>query len=613
LIAITPPSKNSVQAAVNHVGKDDLVWTWIGEGPMGDFDLAPSGRKLDIQPYIKKLSLELREAYIDYVGEIGRQSSSDWWRTSVSEKNPYISQTFFHICCVKACLDAVGQSHRNSPYVLIVQNPVLRKVIGENLKRAGYEVRLFETETPSSFAAIRRLAGILVYQAYFIIKNTSKIFHARYRHRLHESKPIQALRSSGVPVCIANIWIDLRAYSAETGEFHDVDFSGVAAYLRSQGKTVAGLANIQNAASYEKVTQYIARSNSVFLVPHSFLKIGDVFSSVWHSLIAVPQHRNFQPFAGLVIGDLVFNDLQEEWYTQRETDHILIERWVERLKESGIRVERFIYTFENHTWERVICNALKAAYPAVRLIGYQPNGLPLLLLNYFISEAESDSIPLPHRIVANGEYPERLLKDSNFGKDRVVLGGGLRQSYLQGLLYGASPAHPPATRSAQILVTPSIGRYRSVELIHKVVEAFKGMPDVSLIIKCHPSMRFDQIQPFLGRLKIPGNTRISTQPILELLPDVSVLVYNDGTFPAAEALAFGIPVVFVEPEYGLCLDSLDGFPHARRTTRTADDIATTVIDLLGSRNFERSETEGLNVVRQLVGKVTEDTLQLFAD
>ena len=58
-----------------------------------------------------------------------------------------------------------------------------------------------------------------------------------------------------------------------------------------------------------------------------------------------------------------------------------------------------------------------------------------MLLNYFISEFESQSIPLPDRIVANGSYTARVLAHSGYGSDRVVLGGGLRQSYLQPILY----------------------------------------------------------------------------------------------------------------------------------------------------------------------------------
>src|SRR5262249_22160413 len=167
---------------------------------------------------------------------------------------------------------------------------------------------------------------------------------------------------------------------------------------RSKGKVVVGVANIlYDAAPYAKVLRYIGRSGRAVLVPHAFLTFSDLAICMWRSLCRIPKRRSYPPFADLEISDLIFNDIREDWLTQREAENILIERWIERLKQSGIVIERFIYTFENHTWERVSCHAIRAAYPSAKLIGYQPNGLPLMLLNYFISESESHWMPLPNR------------------------------------------------------------------------------------------------------------------------------------------------------------------------------------------------------------------------
>ncbi len=590
-----------------------MFWTWIGEGPFKNAVLDSAGSHFDIQNRVTRLSIQLRQAYVDYIGLIGTQQPAHWWRTAVSEKNPYVSNAFFNTCCIKACQDAVAGADEGSRFLLIVQDSALRRALHRNLKGAGIEVRLFDPALTRLRTALGRIIGLVAHQAHFILQNVRMVVSARYRYRLHRTQPIKAIQASGVPICITHIWIDLRAYSPETGQFKDVDFADVTAFLRSRGKTVAGLANIRSSASYGKVAAYIARSPSAFLVPHSFLSMRDIFACVLRSVARVPQSRDYPAFAELQIDDLIVADLRDEWYRARDAEHVLMERWVERLRESGIQVERFIYPFENHTWERVICNSLKTVYPPVRLIGYQPNGLPLLLLNYFISEAESRSIPLPDRIVANGPYTARILAATGLGSGRVVLGGGLRQIYLQGLLYAN---HRPLVRTgiaSKVLVTPSIGRYRTVELIHKVVRAFQDSPEIAVIIKCHPSMRFEQLRRFLGPLKLPQNISISIEPILALLPDVDVLVYNDGTFPAAEALAFGIPVVFVEPEHGLYLDSLDGFPHIRHTARTAEEIAAIVPKLLKPGDKEQRRAAGLDVVRQLVGEVTEKTYQLFAD
>jgi len=563
-----------------------------------------------IQDRVKRISVELRQAYIDYIGAISSTQPRDWWRTSVSEKNPYVSKTFFYACCIKACLEYVA-TDEGSRSVLVVDDPALRRSLETNLKRAGVHVDLSGPKRYPLWSTVRELASTPLHQIYFL-RHAIKILYARYRYRLHVSRSIRAL--NGVPVCLTNIWVDLRALSTETGEVKDPDFAEVAAYLRSKGKAVVGLANIlYSAAPYRKILRYIARSQSSILVPHAFLRFRDLIICMCRSLVRLPKRRSYPAFANLEISDLIFNDLLHEWLTQREAENILIERWIQGLKRSGIVVERFIYTFENHTWERVLCNALRAAYPSAKLIGYHPNGLPLMLLNYFISQSESHSIPLPDRIVANGPYAARVLAITGYGSSRICLGGGMRQSYLQRILYrenhGAVHNRPACPR---ILVTPSIGRSSTVELIRKIICAFDRQPGAEIIIKCHPTIQFERLTPYLGPVHFPPHIRVSTEPIMRLLPTADLLIYNDGTFPAAEALAFGIPVIFVEPEYGLSLDSLDGFPHVRRTARTPKEIANLALETLNSKDAAL-KSEGLDTVRQLVGEVTERTFQLFAD
>jgi len=565
----------------------------------------------EIQDRVKRLSEQLRQAYIDYIGDISRTQPRDWWRTSVSEKNPYISKTFFYACCIEACREYLAGDDVGSRAVLRVDDPELRRALDKNLRRAGLSARLSGPKWYWVWTTIRELTRIPLYQIYFL-RHATKILYARYRYRLHLSQPVQVLK--GTPVCLTNTWVDLRAYSLETGEFKDADFADLTTYLRSKGHSVAGLASISfEGASYGKVVRYIAQSNVPYLVPHAFLRLRDLITCLWRSFVKIPKRRKYPAFAGLEISDFIFGDLLREWTTQRDADHFLVERWVERFKEAGIVIGRFIYTFENHTWERVICNALRTAYPPVRLIGYQPNGLPLMLLNYFISNSESQSIPLPDRIVANGPYTAELLSSSGYGSNRVVLGGGLRQSYLQPVLYrGNGASVRPRPNGPRILVTPSIGRSSTVELIRKVLRAFDRLSKMEIILKCHPSIQFERMKPHLGSVHLPPHFRVSVEPLMSLLPTADLLIYNDGTFPAAEALAFGIPVIFVEPDCGLSFDSLDGFPHVRRTARTPEKIAELALEILNSPESGSLKTEGLAAVRQLVGEVTERTFELFA-
>src|SRR5207302_260236 len=120
-ITITPPVKRSIATALNGFGQDPFLWAWIGEGLLGHNISGSSASRMDIQERVKRLSFELRHAYIDYVGAISKRQSEDWWRTSVSEKNPYVSNTFFFACCVKACLEEIHQHGESSRFLFVVQ------------------------------------------------------------------------------------------------------------------------------------------------------------------------------------------------------------------------------------------------------------------------------------------------------------------------------------------------------------------------------------------------------------------------------------------------------------------------------------------------------------
>ena len=132
MITISPPLKKSIAAAVKDFGEGRFFWTWIGEGLLEGAVPALDGARFDIQERVKRISFKLRQEYIDYVGAISRQQQADWWRSSVSEKNPYVSSAFFYACCIKAALEEIDQGSDGSHYLFVVQDHALRRALFTN-------------------------------------------------------------------------------------------------------------------------------------------------------------------------------------------------------------------------------------------------------------------------------------------------------------------------------------------------------------------------------------------------------------------------------------------------------------------------------------------------
>jgi hypothetical protein len=577
-------------------------------------EFRPEGQRIEISDRLNRVATALRQQYIDFIGELSVQNaSSEWWRSCLAEKNPYISQAFFYACCVQACREAIRDHTSAIPILVVVDPPSLRQALITNLSSEGEPLVVHQ---PWGWKASLLLVGLIemvVRQGYFVLVNLGRIIYARYYLHLHRIQPIREAIRSQKPVCITHVWVDQRAYNPVTGEFKDQDFDEVGRYLEKKGKSVFILPNVLSAASYPRVARYIAESAGKYIVPHAFLRPRDVVGALFRSLLAYPKLVRYPLFAGLEISDLIYQDIWNDWARQRAAHYVLIEKWVQELKKAGLRIERFIYTFENHAWEHVICETFRLCYPEARLIAHQPNGVPLFLMNYFISAAERSLVPLPDLIVTNGAYADRLLKSSGYPSEKIQCGGGLRQRYLQDWLDGQQSPRYFHIRQACIVVTPSIGEKSSLELVRKAIQAFQGARELSVILKCHPSMPFERIAAFLGSEGLPPHIEVSKEPLRELLREAAVLVYNDGTFPSVEALIAGVPVIYLEPVFALPLDPLDSFQNLRVSVRTAEELRASVRGLLADSVAVKAKREDdmQETLHDLIGRVSDRTYELF--
>jgi glycosyltransferase involved in cell wall biosynthesis len=451
-------------------------------------------------------------------------------------------------------------------------------------------------------------------KAYWTGVTIARIFVARYRLRLHRTRAITEAAGLQTPVCLVHTWVDERAYDPASGQFWDQDFGEVRRYLESTGRRVLTVPNILPAASYRRVLRFVAGAPDRYLVPNALLSFWDVLAVVLGTTVRVPRRSRFPPLAGIEISDLLYEDAWNEWVSERAAANLLMGRWVASWKRAGLLIERFIYTFENHSWERVVCAAFRRFYPGTRLIAHQPNGISLLLMNYFISTEERDVVPLPDVIITNGGYASKLLKGSGYDPERVVCGGGLRQRYLQEWLDEDQSARRGTREIPRIIVAPSIGYSESVELLRKAIVAFAAARDLSVILKCHPSMPFELVVSALGVPVLPRHIVVSKEPLKILLKDADVLVYNSSAFPSVEALAAGVPVVHVQPEFALDLDPLDCCPGLGLDATSPEEILACVRRHLSDEAVIVGEARerSRRMLRELIGKVDERTYELFA-
>lgn len=615
VVASVPRSRPGLARLLPSESGRPVRWLFIGDNLHIQRRLrvwgSELGEELDLQPLLHHVTTELRQPYIEYIGVLSRAYQSErWWSTCVAEKNPYVSRTFYFVCCVQACRRLLEQQRPHGTVLLLIEDAALRRTLARALFRLegmtlvesalGERLQEWVTAALGVGRAIR-----------FVLMGLYRVCLARYIYQLRRSSEVTRAIRNRVPVTLVHTWVDERAFEPATNQVRDTDFSELTGYLRSRGKTAFTVPRILSVVPFRRVARSLAAAPNGFLLPDAFLGPTDVLSAAVRGMLPPDKGDRYPPFSGIDVSLLLADDLRRERRHQRVASVMLFAACVRRLKEAGLIVERMIYTFENHTWERLLCLNMRRYFPHVRLIAHQPNGISKFILNHFIADCETEIAPLPDRIVTTGAYPGRLLSASGYGHARVVIGGALRQrQVLDRATFRTAPPAPRGERPT-ILVATSLGSEEAAELVLKSIEAFGRDLRYRVLLKCHPSMPYGRIMKNLGLSSLPPQFEVTQGPLEALLAEADVLVY-DTTSLCIIALAFGVPSVHVEPETRLDYDHLEFAAHLRLTARRPDEIREAVARLIADGPpSARRAAEYRQALAVMYAPVDERVLEMF--
>jgi hypothetical protein len=196
------------------------------------------------------------------------------------------------------------------------------------------------------------------------------------------------------------------------------------------------------------------------------------------------------------------------------------------------------YPFENRSWEKMVLLAFRESSPATKIVGHQHTIITEKHLNFFMEEGEAGEIPMPDKIVTDGEVTNRIMRRWNFPEGILRTGCALRFS---------RPPEDGRKRERHgirnILVVLASGIREYVKMMIFLEEAFKGESRYNITLRPHPAI------PFSGALKIfhPKCLKynISHSALKEDLWNCDIVIYASSTV-ALEAISLGKPVICVE-------------------------------------------------------------------
>jgi hypothetical protein len=604
-VFLATPTKDSAKKILKKIGNNEFEWAFFGKSFSHAIEiedlLGGFGKKFESGDKLQEIARELRQPYIDYIGKLSIENHSlTWWLSSVSEKNPFISTSFLNICYTKLALDFL-EKFKKPYFVLFVEDRALRTTI---FKNADCRVELIESKVRQLKERGRKIIWTFLIKGWFIWSTLYKVAISKYSFNKEK-----ILRSK-TPLTLIHTWIDGRSFDLK-GNFTDSYFGDLFHRLKDRDRKVVIVPSVLGKFSYRKALKLMENSDAEFLPPYCFISIFNVLSAAITTAIKPHRINRFHLFSDLDISDLLKSDFEKDRENIRTASNLLLYDIVRAWNKKDIKIDSLIYTFENHTWEKVFCIAFKEFYPKTTIIGYQHSVLSRMLLNYFYSSNERKIIPLPDKIITNGKYPEKILKESGYPKQTVVCGGAIRYvNLLKEINTHKEDKTRGKTQKWTVLVTTSIDRREASELIWKSTKAYEDTDEYNVIIKCHPVIPFKKVVRALGNFNLPKNFSISQKPVAELLETTHALLYTSST-TCIEALTVGVPAVHVESDFIVDIDPLDFSPNSRKSARSPSDIKKSVDSILSEDKRKLLQMEGVKTVGELFGEINDQVYDLF--
>lgn len=588
------PVENKLYKYWIYLGKDVLLREKIGVIFGERCSLVMLGKEL------QECASTYRQDYIDYIGHLGQLYRNDqdpcWWLTSLSEKNPYVSDVFLNLCYLSISLAYI----RNNPSNLIVvcESPALIQALKINLENEKLDVRSYITTSTIIQKNLNAYLWLILKKGWFFGRYIMRVILARLFAWMTRSRRV---KNGSLEFTIIHSWTDERSFSEST-HYTDVYCGELGRELERRGENVIYLANILPTMNYWRAVQKLMPTEDNVVLLEEYISISDIVRTLFITGRMKRSIANIPDFLGMDVTDLIVSALQDDHLNTRAEQSLLSYYGSKRMGDC-YQISTFIYTFENHIHEKMLCLGLRKSTPDTIITGYAHSVVIPMYTSYSVSASEKNHIPLPDRMVVNGKRPRDVLVASGFDMNSVSIGGAVR--YASIFKIKTQDLDQTRRNHHTILVTPTSGILETVELVSKILSAFEHESAIEVLIKPHPILPIDRLKSALPLL--PSHIRLDERSIDELLADSSILIYTETTV-SIEALARGIPVLHVASDVRIDMNPLEGYDSAPSVSRP-EDIRTFVYRLIsmGDRWKERYS----EIASEFFEDVHDDYLEIF--
>ncbi|MCA9408091.1 MAG: hypothetical protein H6755_07240 [Candidatus Omnitrophica bacterium] len=546
----------------------------------------------------EKISLE--KEFINFVGALGQRNQSIyWWASALSEKNSLVSHFFIRIYKILFFEQEINRREKEN-IIVICSDQVILQQIYDNYKN------IFVVHYPLSQRIrffvdgfVRQIKGVLK-QIFFCIKEYRQVVFARWKLR----KKNKTFLFNNQPMVVIRTWVDQRNY--QSGKFKDSYFKNLVEYFNEKKNNVLIFAGILD--DYKRNLMCFSKDQEFNIIPVNFFLKG------WEIIYCLFIVLFFRPN---LYKPVLFRDIDITILTQselnRDIEHVdflyaCLQFFCCYRLVKNIQCERFIYTFENYSWEKMSIQGLRTASDKIKTVGFQHAFISRNSFKYFPGKGEGKVIPLPDTIATLGQItPEIMQRYGHYPKSIFSPACALRQDYIFKL------RQLVRNNDGNIFVPLTITVEDTLKVLNFLIEAGLNKYDKNIYLRFHPVTPLNKVlRQFTHQW--PANFIISDTPSMEEeLRRCSVVLYT-WTTVCLEAIKMGRPVIYIDVNYPLEVDPLFEIRSFKNVCNNPHELISRIEDFLNLEEeaYKRQLDEAQDYVNQYLSSVTKESYNAFA-
>jgi hypothetical protein len=469
-----------------------------------------------------------REKYFDFIDEFEKKSGKKrWWASSLSGKNPWISNFYLRFCQVKVLDDIIKSELNNGTegLVFFIEEKIIFETLKEyvnskyNYKSYFYDKTDFDNIKLLFKGYLRRAVSLAKY-SYDYVRNSIAFFKNNLKN-INLDKSIVVLT-----------FIDSRCF--KNNKYYDPFIGKFLDKIENKHHVIIAPVFIKSNLIHSRIfSSWLSKKKYSLMLPQNQLSKLNHIILIFKSFFTYPKSVSEIFFCDVNVKYLINKERLEEWSNFSLNNDFIISFTRALSKIKGKKL--IIYPFENQIWERLMLDNLKNDSSVISF-GVQNAPAPKLSTRYYFSKKIMNELPLPTYMFVTGEISFNNLFKYYSDYCNVIKLSSSRS------IVSLKKNSGIKKRNKNIFVACSISVGESIELIAFVIKSLKDLEDININILPHPLANYNY-RKLLKVLKAPLNVKLKDNFISEL--NQSDLVVFDSSTVGLEALLNGIIPVHI--------------------------------------------------------------------